>query len=324
MAYIRKRGASWAAEVRLKGVEKVATFPTKGEASAWAVETERNIRAGKSVFTTKILEDAILRYAETVSPHKKSNLWEQNRALWLCKQPIARIKLDVLSSTDLAEWRDSRLKDGVSGATIKRDFNYLSAILTTALKEWRWIAVNPASDVQRPKDSPGRVRKVSDDELKQLYFVAGNDPSLIQCRAIMCFEFCIETAMRSSEARSITQEAIKGKTAFLRNTKNGDSRTVPLSPRAFQLLKIVGWNFALSASGLDANFRKIRDKAGIANLHFHDSRHEAICRLSKVFGVLDLARITGHRNLNELMTYYHADAHELAVKLSQFDSRPIG
>ena len=66
---------------------------------------------------------------------------------------------------------------------------------------------------------------------------------------------------------------------------------------------------------MDALFRKYRDKAGIDNLHFHDTRHEAVTRLAKKLDVLDLARMIGHRNLKTLMVYYNATAEELAQKL---------
>lgn len=315
MAYIRKRGTSWYAEIEMRGIRKGESFPTKGEAQAWAAETERAIRAGKSPATSKILEDAITRYIETVSPKRKdAGAWETKRGLWLCREPIARIRLDMLTPEVLADWRDSRLTQ-VSSSTVRRDFNFLSAILTVARKEWRWISTNPCADVTRTQDNPSRKRRVSSEELALLYHVAGTDPGLIQARVILCFEFCIETAMRAGEALSIAPDSIDGATAHLPKTKNGHARTVPLSPRAQEILALVGNDFHLTNTSRDANFRKIRDKAGLHDLHFHDSRHEAICRLAQVFDVLDLARVSGHRNINELLTYYHADAHALATKL---------
>lgn len=70
-----------------------------------------------------------------------------------------------------------------------------------------------------------------------------------------------------------------------------------------------------STQSLDALFRKVRDKAGIENLHFHDTRHEAITRLSKKLDVLALARMIGHRDIKELMTYYNESASDISKKL---------
>ena len=71
----------------------------------------------------------------------------------------------------------------------------------------------------------------------------------------------------------------------------------------------------ITAASLDKLWRKIRNRAGIADLHFHDSRHEAVTRLSKKLNVLELARMTGHKDIRELMTYYEDDAEEVAGKL---------
>jgi len=314
MATLRKRGSAWYAEIRLKGIHKGASFPTKAEATAWAAETERRIRAGKTAFTAKTLEDAVMQYLLTVSPKKRSNKWEQTRGMWLCRESIASTRLDLLTPRILADWRDRRLKE-VSTSTVRRDFNFISAILTTARKEWRWIASNPCADVSRSGDNPSRKRRVSPGELAALYIVAGASPATIAGRVVLCFEFCIETACRSGEAIRIKPEHIVGSTALLPQTKNGHARTIPLSPRALEILTLVGTDFRLSDSARDANFRRVKTLAGLDDLHFHDSRHEAVTRLAKIFSVLDLARVTGHRNISQLLTYYHADAHDLAVKL---------
>ena len=53
----------------------------------------------------------------------------------------------------------------------------------------------------------------------------------------------------------------------------------------------------------------------MAGLTFHDTRHEAITRLAKKLHPLDLARMTGHTNLQELMTYYNESAADVAAML---------
>ena len=72
--------------------------------------------------------------------------------------------------------------------------------------------------------------------------------------------------------------------------------------------------FDVSTASLDALFRKAR--AHIEGLHFHDTRREALTRLSKVFDVMELARISGHRDLRVLQNVYYAPSvSDLAAKL---------
>jgi integrase len=107
--------------------------------------------------------------------------------------------------------------------------------------------------------------------------------------------------------------------AHLAMTKNGTSRDVPLSPRALALLERLGERvFDLSAASLDALWRKAKGRTPVQDLHFHDLRAEALTRLSRVFSVLELARISGHKDLNLLMrVYYREDAADLAARMGR-------
>jgi integrase len=61
--------------------------------------------------------------------------------------------------------------------------------------------------------------------------------------------------------------------------------------------------------------RAIR-RAGIEGLRFHDLRHEATTRLfEKGLNIMEVASITGHRDLRMLRRYTHLKAEDLAQKL---------
>jgi integrase len=133
----------------------------------------------------------------------------------------------------------------------------------------------------------------------------------------------IETAMRRGELLALTWENIHldRRIAFLPDTKNGDSRTVPLSTTAINLLRqlprsVVGPVFPITANALKLCFRRACIRAGIEDLHFHDLRHEATSRLAeKLTNILELSAVTGHKDLRMLKRYYHPRAEELALKL---------
>lgn len=66
----------------------------------------------------------------------------------------------------------------------------------------------------------------------------------------------------------------------------------------------------------DANWRKIRDMAGVQDLHFHDCKHEAATRLSRHMDVLALSHTLGTKDLQLLRdTYYNDDAERTAALL---------
>jgi integrase len=61
--------------------------------------------------------------------------------------------------------------------------------------------------------------------------------------------------------------------------------------------------------------RTIR-RAGIEDLRFHDLRHEATTRLfEKGLNLMEVASITGHKDLRMLRRYTHLTAEDLARKL---------
>ena len=69
----------------------------------------------------------------------------------------------------------------------------------------------------------------------------------------------------------------------------------------------------MDADSLSTLFRRARDSCEISDLHFHDSRREALTRMSKKVNVMDLAKISGHRDVKILLnTYYAPDAANLA------------
>ena len=61
---------------------------------------------------------------------------------------------------------------------------------------------------------------------------------------------------------------------------------------------------------------QLADVRFLDDLRFHDLRHEATTRIAeKVSNILELAAVTGHKELKMLKRYYHPHAEELAKKL---------
>lgn len=94
---------------------------------------------------------------------------------------------------------------------------------------------------------------------------------------------------------------------------------MPLSVRAREIIALMPKGgetvFEVDPATKDVLWRRARDAAAIPDLHFHDSRAEAIWRLSKKLDVMELARMIGHRDIRSLMFYYNADPDELADRL---------
>ncbi|KXJ55838.1 MAG: integrase [Thalassospira sp. Nap_22] len=325
MATIRKlANGKWQAQVARQGVRRSKSFEKKIDAKDWATIEERKIIEGGDVEASKrTFADILKRYAREVSPSKKGGRWEMIRIEKFCRDPIANTLLDDLTPEEMGRWRDKRLREVKPGSVV-RELNLMSAALTTARREWKWIKENPISDIRKPGGTRARDRLISEQEIEIITSLAGDDYTKIPGRVGLAFLFAIETAMRAGEICGLHQGDINTKTrvATLRETKNGTSRKVPLSSRAMEILDALkvlqptnGPIFRLTTRQLDSNYRIIRDKSGIQDLVFHDTRHEAITRLAKKLDVLSLARMVGHNDIKQLMTYYNETAEDLAKRL---------
>ncbi len=141
MASIIKEQDGWHAFVCIGGKRRSKRFPGKGQAADWANRIERQLRDGEGAGGggRHTLADAMERYDREVTPNKKGARWESIRLKLLQRDKrLVDVKLSKLSSTDLAAWRDRRLGE-VSGATVAREMNLISHVLTIARKEWRWM-----------------------------------------------------------------------------------------------------------------------------------------------------------------------------------------
>lgn len=331
VATYRKRSGGWRVEVAKKGVRDSGTFPTKAEAVAWATQREAEILAGVGVSkraSNHTLKDAIEKYKVEVSPTKAGQRWEEIRLdKFVNDIEFVGERISDIEADQIADWRDARLKV-IKPPSVRREMTLLSSVFEHARSVWKWISTNPVREVKRPSNARPRDRRIFGEEerllLAELGYMDGVAPETKMQELAYAFLIALETAMRKSEILGLVRPRLhlKARYADLDETKNGDARKVPLSKKAADLLKMLlnaaGEReeiFTLSSGSADAMFRKVRDRLKIVDLHFHDTRHEAITRLARKLDVLDLARMTGHRDPRSLMVYYNATATEVASRL---------
>lgn len=97
---------------------------------------------------------------------------------------------------------------------------------------------------------------------------------------------------------------------------------MPLSSTAVAVLRALpralhGDVFAgVTREAVKRSYTRAIRRAGIENLRFHDLRHEATTRLfEKGLNLMEVASITGHKDLRMLRRYTHLKAADLGRKL---------
>lgn len=334
MATFENRGGNWRAKVRIGDVSDSRTFATKAQARSWAADRESELRTGarKAATGAHTLGDALIKYAAEVSPTKRGQRWEEIRLAKLGRDlKFAGDRLDRVGPEQWAEWRDARLKQ-VSPAAVLREMGLLSAVLTAAMRDWRWISVNTIHGITKPPQTRARTRLLTHDErdrlLMSLGYAVGEVPEGKSQQVAWALLFALETAMRAGEICGLMREEVRitDRVARLPMTKNGEAREVPLSKAAVALLKQAlkvpagddGRVLSLNVASLDALFRKACQRCQIVGLHFHDSRATALTRMARLpkMDVLTLAKISGHRDINLLSrVYFRESATSIAKRL---------
>lgn len=324
MAYYEKRGDAWRAQIRRKGYPTLsATFDTKAEAQRWAAEIEGDMSRSRFVDTREAesttLEEALERYINEVSESKKGSAQEKVRAKKWQKSEWGGKSLAAIRSSDMAAYRDAELKAGKSTATVRLNLALISHLYTVAAKDWGIQGLkNPCTAIRMPKGSKQRERRPTTAELKALYKHAGE----VNAELPVIIELAVETAMRRSELVMLRKDQIRGRVAFLEDTKNGERRSVPLSKRAVELLEGLptpidgGRFFHLKLDSVTNYFALACEAAKIKDLRLHDMRHEATSRMfERGLSMMEVASITGHKTLSMLRRYTHLCPSNLAEKL---------
>jgi integrase len=160
---------------------------------------------------------------------------------------------------------------------------------------------------------------------------------------LLMFQLALQTAMRMRElyTLSVAQVKLAERTIALERTKNGDKRQVPLNRAALKLLQspwpaldavrrdgllLPFWDGDLDEDALRKTtskvsklFQQVFAKVGCVDLHFHDTRHEAVCRwvLNAPVPLTseEVGRAAGMRDARTRQRYLSLRGNELADKL---------
>jgi integrase len=270
MATIRRRGATWQVQCAARGSQRSRTFRLKGDAELWGRQQEAEIDRGELPVDTRVLRshtlaDLLERYGATVVPQKRAADRERYMIRVVLRHPLAQLSLHRLTPAEIARYRDDRLAV-VSGDTVRRELAIVRHCLEVARREWGFVLPsNPVHQVKLPRPNNPRDRRAAAGELERLLAACETTgsrwlPAVIQ--------LAVETGMRRSELLAMRWHDVdlEGRTVRLRNTKNGHPRTVPLSPRALEIIRdaprVGDAVFAVSANAVRLAWERLKRRGG--------------------------------------------------------------
>ena len=314
MGCVRKRGKSWNAQVRVSGWRSFTkSFSKKSDAVVWVNQLEHKLRSAHIPdlrINTKItLAELLLKYAKEISPIHKGGVAETYRLKSIARRWIGELDIRYLTKQHFIQYRDDRMNVVTSGS-VGAELALMKRVLDTAAKNWGLgIPYNPIKDIEFPRGSTERNRRLKEGERERLLTAASSQRNIYIAPAI---EFAIETGMRRSEMLGLRWCDLDLENGFasLYDTKNGEDRRVPLTRRCVEVLRTVPQDhegvFPISANCLHLAWVRARNKAEVTNLRFHDLRHEAVSRFFEMgMSVPEVALISGHKDVRQLFRYTH-------------------
>jgi integrase len=332
MASITAYKTGWRVQINTAGVRDSRTFRTQREAKAWAAARELELRARKEQpeAERRTVGEMLERYGRDVSPQKRGARAEQLRLAAFVRDfpDLAERTLAEFKTPQLAQWRDARLKQ-VSTAAVNRDINLLRNAFSIARREWHWMDHNPFEGFRLPPEAAPRTRRVDPWKevrpiVRWLGYRTGHPPQTKSQEVALAFLVALRSAMRAGEILSLgrTTLDLTKRVATVHHKMEyltGQPRKIPFNRHVARLLRPVADRercFTVTSDSLDALFRKTKRALGIEGLHFHDSRAEALTRLSRKVDVMTLAKISGHKDLRLLQeVYYRESPEDIAARL---------
>jgi integrase len=327
MASIRNRGSKWQARITRQGHSPISkSFQTKQDAERWARQVEADIDKGSytnvALAERTLLKDVIERYIKEVTLQTHSMKEDRYRLGAMMRHWIGSLTMIQLTPAKVALYRDERLKIVSAGAVI-RELAYISSIINHSRREWGINMTNPVPFVKKPPSPQGRNRTLTNDELDRLFKACTPRVKNGNIWVLPIVKFALASAMRRGEILGLHWHEVnfQKRTAYIPLTKNGTSRTVPLSSEALAILNSLprsldGRVFPINGPNLSLHFEKARTKAELDDVHFHDLRHMAITRMAeKLPNLIELSAVSGHKSLAMLKRYYHPNPEQLAEKL---------
>jgi integrase len=325
MATITKReNGKYQVKCRRKGYKTESkTFSTKVVAERWARQVETQMDNNIFVSTVKAesitVNKAFTQYWEEKVCEQKSATTTLSK-INVIKKVIGHLNLFDVTIGILREYKSYRLSL-VQGETVRKELLMIGRLFKYAIQEWEVHLPkgNPVDSISLPKKAKSRDRRLEQTEKSTLLSHAKVYGGCIS----NVIEFAIETGMRRGEIVLLTWSNVctKSQTVYLPDTKNGNSRHVPLSSRALEIIiqqdrKALNV-FRIRGDSIGKAFRRICKRAGIEKLRFHDLRHEATSLFfEQGFSIMEVSTITGHKDLASLKRYTHMRAADIARKMA--------
>jgi len=352
MAYIQKRihpsgTITYRVRIRINGSPDMSeTFPTRREAKEWTLKMESAIRQGryfgKRECKERTFADLCDRYISKELPKNPQSYKKLEKQLLWWKAHLKDYYLCHITSSMISELKDKLLEEKTprktlrSHSTANRYLAALSGAFRVAVKEWNWLQENPLSNISRFKEGRSRERFLTVEEIEKLLTVCKTSKSPHLYPVTL---FAVSTGARKGEILNLKWKDldIERQTAVFRETKNGETRTIPLSPFLINCILeekkkrimfseyVFPSNDGKSPADIRTAWERTVEEADLDGICFHSLRHTAASHLAMGgASTLEVGAILGHKTLAMVKRYSHLSIAATAKVLFRMNEEILG
>jgi integrase len=190
-----------------------------------------------------------------------------------------------------------------------------------AKEEWGYSKLdNLITKVKLEYKDIQRDRRLKDGELDLILAEAATRKNKLISPII---SWAVHTGMRRGEVMAMKWEHIniKDRLLLIPETKNGYSRTLPLTKEMMAVLESLDPTedrvFPINANTFAATWHKMLTKLGLnREIRFHDLRREAVSTFfERGLGIQEVASLSGHRTWSQLKRYTEPRPQDILRKL---------
>ena len=249
--------------------------------------------------------DAVMEQARKAG--KRSWKTDEYRLVGI-REYFGETEVGTITTSGLLEYREKRLKSGISELTTNRDRALLSVMFNFAIEKGL-MSENPASKVRKfsEKDT-ARDRVLSLDEEKRLFAELPSDLQPIILAAL-------HTGLRYRELVNLRWSDIdfERRTLKVEHTKSGKARFIPINAVLLGVCEKLKADhregklvFSLEPRTVRTGFENARKKAKLEDFTFHDLRRSFGTRLLELgVNIVTISRLYGHSNVLVTQNYLH-------------------
>lgn len=268
---------------------------------------------------------------------------------------LADRPLKELNAWAVEQWRARRLKAGIAKSTCNREIASLKAAINDG-REWGLIPGDPLAPVRQSRVEADHVRYLTPDESRLLRAaLVDRDAEAREARAranawrrergketlpeLAPGDFAdhlhpavlvsLNTGLRRGELTALTWEDVNlgGARLTVRAAaaKSGRTRHLPLNAEALTALSRwktqgAGAGRVFPVADVKTAWRSLLERAGVANLRWHDLRHDFASRLVMAGVDLNTVReLLGHADLKMTLRYAHLAPAKLADAVKRLE-----